>query len=159
MLPCLIAPGVGFGLCMVMGTHFVLTGTYGWSPFFASLVPFFLVSNLLLLNQFPDEQADRDVGRHHIIIAHGKEAGVRVYGLFIALTYVSIIAGVLLRQLPWTALLGLVTLAMAIPLYRGVTKRYDNIPKLIPHLGQNIVLTLATPILMAIGIFLEGALG
>jgi 1,4-dihydroxy-2-naphthoate octaprenyltransferase len=59
---CLIAPGLGFGPCMVMGTDFVLTGTYSWSSFIASLVPFFLVSDLLLLNQFPDVEADRTVG-------------------------------------------------------------------------------------------------
>src|SRR4030042_5732906 len=49
-LLCLIAPGIGFGPLMVMGTHFALTGHYSWTAFAASLVPFFLVSNLLLLN-------------------------------------------------------------------------------------------------------------
>ena len=29
---CLIAPGLGFGLLMVMGTHFSLTGGYSWPP-------------------------------------------------------------------------------------------------------------------------------
>ena len=53
---CLIAPGLGFGPLMVMGTHFALTGEYPWTAFVASLVPFFLVNDLLLLNQFPDGQ-------------------------------------------------------------------------------------------------------
>ncbi len=156
-LLCLVAPGFGFGLCMVMGTHFVLTGQYSWTAFFASLVPFFLVSNLLLLNQFPDANADKAVGRQHLIIAHGKEAAVRTYGLFILFTYLSIALGVVLSRLPWTALLGLLTVILAIPLYRGVTKRYESIPELIPHLGQNVILTLATPILVAVGIFLAGS--
>ena len=60
---CLIAPGMGFGPLMVIGTHFVLTGKYSWTAFIASLVPFFLVNNLLLLNQFPDVEADRSIGR------------------------------------------------------------------------------------------------
>jgi 1,4-dihydroxy-2-naphthoate octaprenyltransferase len=54
---CLVAPGFGFGPFMVMGTDFVLTGEYSWTAFIASLIPFFLVSNLLLLNQFPDVEA------------------------------------------------------------------------------------------------------
>ncbi|HMD90764.1 MAG TPA: prenyltransferase [Anaerolineaceae bacterium] len=58
-LLCLIAPGIGFGTCMILGTVYVLDGRYNWTAFFASLVPFFLVSNLLLLNQFPDVEADR----------------------------------------------------------------------------------------------------
>ncbi|HHJ06807.1 MAG TPA: prenyltransferase, partial [Anaerolineae bacterium] len=46
---CLIAPGLGFGILTVMGTNFVLTGQYSLTAFFAALVPFFLVNNLLLL--------------------------------------------------------------------------------------------------------------
>ena len=49
---CLVAPGLGFGPLMVMGTDFVLTGSYSWTSFMAFLVPFFLVSNLLLLTSF-----------------------------------------------------------------------------------------------------------
>jgi 1,4-dihydroxy-2-naphthoate octaprenyltransferase len=59
---CLIAPGLGFGPLMVMGTHFVLTGQYSWGVFLVSMLPFFLVNDLLLLNQFPDTDADRSVG-------------------------------------------------------------------------------------------------
>ena len=43
-LLCLIAPGLGFGTLMVMGTDFVLTGSYSWTSFVASLVPFEPVS-------------------------------------------------------------------------------------------------------------------
>src|SRR4030065_881284 len=71
-LLCLIAPGVGFGPLMVMGTHFALTGQYAWSALVASLIPFFLVSNLLLLNQFPDVEADKTVGRRHFPILSGR---------------------------------------------------------------------------------------
>jgi 1,4-dihydroxy-2-naphthoate octaprenyltransferase len=55
-LLCLVAPGLGFGPLMVMGTAFALTGTYTWTAFVASLVPFFLVSDLLLLNQSVEEE-------------------------------------------------------------------------------------------------------
>ncbi len=47
-LLCLVAPGMGFGSCIVMGTDVVLGGGYSWAAFVASLVPFFLVNNLLL---------------------------------------------------------------------------------------------------------------
>jgi 1,4-dihydroxy-2-naphthoate octaprenyltransferase len=70
-LLCLVAPGLGFGTLMVMGTDFVLTGSYSCTAFVASLVPFFLVSNLLLLNQFPDVEPDRSVGRRHLPITLG----------------------------------------------------------------------------------------
>ncbi len=153
-LICLVAPGLGFGPLMVMGTHFALTGTYNWPSFVASLVPFFLVSNLLLINQFPDVHADREVGRQHLPIAWGIPAAVRVYIAFLALTYLSIVGGVLLRQLPLFALLGLGTLLLAVPTARGAVQFAESIPDLIPHLGRNVIVVIATPVLMAIGIFI-----
>jgi 1,4-dihydroxy-2-naphthoate octaprenyltransferase len=35
-LLCLLSPGLGFGILMVMGTDFILTGNYSWAGFFAS---------------------------------------------------------------------------------------------------------------------------
>jgi 1,4-dihydroxy-2-naphthoate octaprenyltransferase len=60
---CLVAPGLGFGPVMILGTQVALTGHYSVAAAAASAVPFFLVNNLLLLNQFPDIEADRRVGR------------------------------------------------------------------------------------------------
>jgi len=87
---CLVAPGLGFGTCMVMGTDVVLGDGYSWTGFFASLVPFFLVSNLLLLNQFPDVEADRAGGRRHLVIAYGLRVGAVVYTLFHAGAFLSV---------------------------------------------------------------------
>lgn len=112
---CLIAPGLGFGTFMVMGTHFALTGEYSWVAFVASLVPFFLVSNLLLLNQFPDVEADQSVGRRHFPITLGKQQSGRIYLAFLLMTYLSICLGVALKYLPLASLIGLLTLVLAVP--------------------------------------------
>ena len=37
-LPCLVAPGLGFGTCMVMGADFVLGGGYSLAGFAASMM-------------------------------------------------------------------------------------------------------------------------
>ena len=80
-------------MLMVMGTHFSLTGTYSWTAFIAALVPTFLVSNLLLLNQFPDVDPDRSIGRRHFPIAIGCNHSSRLYGIFLILAYLSILVG------------------------------------------------------------------
>ena len=41
----------------------------------AALVPLFLVSDLLPVNQFPDRQADRWAGRNHPLLAPGIAPG------------------------------------------------------------------------------------
>ena len=153
-LLCLLAPGLGFGTLWVLGTSFALTGVYSWQAFLASLVPFFLVNNLLLLNQFPDVEADRNAGRRHYPIAIGRQASSYIYGLFVLLTYLSIIVGVILHYLPVTSLIGLGSLLFAVPAVRGAIRNANDIPKLIPALGMNVFLNLSTPLLMAIGLFI-----
>ena len=152
---CLLAPGLGFGTLMVVGTHFALTGEYSWIAFVASLVPFFLVSDLLLLNQFPDMKADKSVGRRHYPIIAGRKVSGFIYIIFLLGAYLSILLGVAFGLLPKFALLGLLTLVLAVPVIRSVLRYADDIPHLIPALGQNVLINLLTPVLVAVGLFIK----
>lgn len=151
---CLIAPGIGFGPCIVMGTEFVVTGVYSVAALTASFVPFFLVSNLLLLNQFPDLEPDASVGRRHLLILWGRKTGARVYAFFLAGTYVTIIAGYLAGLFPAASLISLATAVIAVQTARGALRHGGDIPALTPYLGKNVVLTLLTPLLLAVGLVL-----
>ncbi len=157
-LLCVLAPGLGFGPLMVVGTYFALTGRYSVTPAVASLVPGFLVSNLLLLNQFPDVEADRQGGRCHIPIAYGRRSGARTYAAFMAATFVSLALGVELKVLPLTALLGLATLPLAVKAVAGALRNCDDMPKLVPFLGMNVQVILLTTLLTGAGIWLGLAL-
>jgi 1,4-dihydroxy-2-naphthoate octaprenyltransferase len=95
-LLCLLAPGLGFGPCMVLGMYYVLQGFYDWTAVAASLIPGFLVSNLLLLNQFPDVETDRRAGRRHLPVVLGKSRSARVYSLLALTTYLWLILKLLL---------------------------------------------------------------
>jgi 1,4-dihydroxy-2-naphthoate octaprenyltransferase len=151
---CLLAPGLGFGVLMVMGTAFVLAGEYSWTAFVASLVPTFLVSDLLLLNQFPDVDADRRVGRRHYPIVLGRRKSSLIYALFLFLAYLSVPAGVILDLLPTAGLLGLLTSPLAVHTALGVYRHADDLDALIPYLGHNVLITVATPVLVAIGLLI-----
>jgi len=150
---CLIAPGLGFGTLMVMGTHLVLTGEYSWTGFVASLVPFFLVSDLLLLNQFPDVEPDQGVGRRHLPIVVGRQASSLIYGAFLLSAYLSIVFGVCLGYLPRLTLIGLATIIIALPTFVGVFRYAENTEKLMPYMGLNVIINIATPLLVATGLF------
>jgi 1,4-dihydroxy-2-naphthoate octaprenyltransferase len=152
---CLIAPGLGFGLLMVNGTHFALSGSYDLPALIASLVPSFLVSNLLLLNQFPDVDADRHIGRRHFPITAGLEASTRLYGIFLLMAYSSLAIGVALNILPVLCLIALLPAPLAYKSYRGVRQNTHNIPLLLPSMGLNVAVNLLTPFLLALGLFLD----
>ncbi len=150
-LLCLIAPGTGFGLFMVMGTYYALTGHFTDTALFAALPVFFLVNGLLLLNQFPDVEPDAAVGRRHLPITLGRRRAAQVFGALLAGAYLSLLAGVWLQALPRTTLLALLTLPLALSVWRGARQRAEQIPALVPVLGRNVALTMATPLLLGIG--------
>lgn len=152
---CLLAPGFGFGPLMVLSTCFALTGTYSWQAFVASLVPFFLVSDLLLLNQFPDLEADRSSGRRHYPILLGRTLSGYIYIAFLLAAYLVIALGVVFGFLPRFSLLGLLTLVLAVQVIRNLLANSDDVPALIPSLGQNVLINLLTPALLAVGFFVH----
>jgi 1,4-dihydroxy-2-naphthoate octaprenyltransferase len=139
---------------MVLGVYFTQTGQYALAPTLASLVPGFLVSNLLLLNQFPDAEADLTASRRHLPIALGKQTSARVYVALLAAAYLSLVLTVAFGVLPLTALLGLLTLPLGLKAAKGVLKHYDDTGSLIPFMGVNIQVTLLMPLLMGAGILL-----
>jgi len=152
---CLIAPGLGFGPLMVMGTHFVLTGRYDGVALLASLIPGFLVSNLLLLNQFPDVEADAAVNRRHIPIIFGRGPSARLYGVLAVAAYLVVVIACVLGYFPAWALISLITLPVALITVKGVIQNADQIDRLVPYLGKNVIYTLATPLLLGIGFMIS----
>jgi 1,4-dihydroxy-2-naphthoate octaprenyltransferase len=109
---------------------------------------------LLLLNQFPDVDADKSIGRNNFPIAIGRQASSVLYGILLLLAYVSVVVGVIVGLLPRFSLLALLTVIPAWKAYRGVYKNAENIPALIPSMRINVIINLTTPIMLAVGLFI-----
>jgi 1,4-dihydroxy-2-naphthoate octaprenyltransferase len=151
---CLLAPGIGFGFLMVVGTHFVLAGEYALSPWLVAVIPFFLVNNLLLLNQYPDIQADARVGRNHFPIAYGVDRSNMVYALFALATISAIVIYVLSGHLPVSSLIALLPMPLAFFSLYGAIKYGEAIRDFPQYLATNVAVTLLTPLLLAISIII-----
>jgi 1,4-dihydroxy-2-naphthoate octaprenyltransferase len=175
---CWISPGLGFGPLMIVGTYFVLTGTYSMTVLWTSLIPMLLANNLLLLNQFPDVEADKLVGRNHIPIAFGLVFSARLYGftalcamfVLIVLCYSSIIPMVSLAALV-ILLPSLLVYKKALSYSRSVSNKnakhqsepasaipskvdQEQLQGLLPYMGMNVAVTLLGPMLLGLCIVL-----
>lgn len=151
---CWFAPGLGFGLLMVLGTYFVLTGRYDIEVALASLIPFLLANNLLLLNQFPDELADRSIGRKHVVVTYGKPKALLLYTLTTLACMMVIVACIILNVLPLLTLIALIPLSLGILIAGQIKSHQYNMSECIPFLGANVAITLFTPILIASAVLL-----
>ena len=153
-LLCLVAPGAGFGIAMVVGTGYALGASDVPALWLAALVPFFLVNNLLLLNQFPDIEPDRAVGRHHFPIAYGTSSSTFVYALFAFATAATIGAGVIGGWFPIVSLLALLPLSLTIIAFIGAKKLATNIGSEPKYMAANVAATLLTPTALALSLLL-----
>jgi len=149
------APGVGLGVLPVLGAYFVHTGAYTLTAVIASIPSGILVHNLLLLNEFPDVEADREAGRKTLPITMGKAKAGVVYSVLTGIVYLWIIGGVVAGKMPPFSLLGLLTLPLAIKAIRGSMKHQD-MSKLVPAMANNVLVVLLTQLFMGIGYILAG---
>lgn len=149
----LVGPGLGFGL-MVLGTYVTQTGDYRVSSVLVSLVAGLLIANLLLINEFPDVEADRPAGRKHLPIILGRAKAAWIYCAIAVMAYAVIVVGVAIGSLPLWALLGLGTLPLGVKAMAGALKHHSDVPKLIPALGMNVMAVLLTPTMMSVGLII-----
>ena len=82
---CLVSPGIAFGPLMVMGTSVALTGEITPLSMLVSIVPGCLTDTLLLVNQYPDIEPDRRVGRRHLPIVYGRRTCALFYAVITGL--------------------------------------------------------------------------
>jgi len=147
------SPGVGMGALPILGMYFVQTGVYIFPAIIAAVPSGILVHNLLLLNGFPDIEADKKVGRKTLPITMGKAKAGIVYSVLTIVVYLWIIGGVVAGVMPAFTLIALLTLPFALKAIRGTLKHQD-MSRLVPAMANNLLVVLLTQLLLGIGYIL-----
>jgi len=147
--------GLGLGTLPILGLYFVQTGEYTITAAIAAVPSGILVHNLLLLNEFPDVEADKTVKRHTLPIVTGKKIAAIVFSFLTVFTYLWIIGAVSTGYMPSFTLLGLLTLPLGFKTISGSFK-FDDMGKLIPAMANNVLVVLLTQLLMGVGFILAG---
>lgn len=143
--------GLGLGTLPVVGTYYLLTGRIDGVAWLSAVPAGLLTYNLLLLNEFPDAEADAAGGRRHMVVLLGKRKAAWLYTCVEIAVYVTVIAGVVAGWLtPW-ALLSLGAVFFALKAIRGALTEYDSFEGLIPAQAANVAAVLATNALLAVG--------
>jgi 1,4-dihydroxy-2-naphthoate octaprenyltransferase len=144
-----IAAGLGLGLLPVMGAAVVQGGHYPAAAAAAGIPAFLMTFNLLLLNEFPDETADRTGGRRNLVLLLGRRGAAMVYAAAAILTPVSIAAGVATGVLPVFSLIALLPSVLLVAPLRWAFGGTDK-PVPINALGANVAWNLLTNLAMAV---------
>ena len=146
-----IAAGLGLGALPVIGAALVQDGFLPQAAIAASLPAFFMTFNLLLLNEFPDEEADRKGGRRNLVLLFGRRSAAVIYAAAGVLTPTIIVVSVALRVLPpLTLVAALPSVLLAKPIGWAVKDPLGPVP--LPALGANVMWNLSTNTLLAVAI-------
>lgn len=150
--------GLNFGPLCVLGTYYVLTQKISFEPIYASIPVGILIATVLFINEFPDYNADKQVEKRHLVVRLGRKKAVEGYALLFSVTYICILAGVVLRILPIYSLIALATIPYAKKAVEIAKKYYEDTLNLIPAMALTIKIHLLTGLLLSISYILEGVL-
>jgi len=143
--------GLNFGVLMTLGAYYVQARSFSWAALLASFPVALLIAAVLYINQFQDYQADKQVGKTHLVVRLGRKKATIGYVVIMLATYLSILAGVISKILtPWT-LLALLTLPMAMKGIMVARANYDKSKELTPANVATVLVHLLTGILLTGG--------
>lgn len=146
-----IFAGLGLGLLPVVGTALVQEGQIGPAAWAAGVPAFCMTFNLLLLNEFPDEEADRQGGRRNLVLMFGRKAAALIYAVVAIGSTLSIVVGVLLKALPPIAVVAILPFRFSVPAVQwAFTRSSDAVP--IPALAGNVYWNLGTNFVLALAL-------
>ncbi|MEE3161555.1 MAG: prenyltransferase [Pseudomonadota bacterium] len=152
---CLFAPGLGFGVLMVVGTAIVAGLEQPVCVAFGAAVVFLMVNNLLLANQFPDIEADKAHGREHLLIRYGVSAGIRAFNIMTFSVAGLIVMAAMSGVWPQWVLLALIPWALTLKTLTALNQERENIAAAPDALGMNVMATLLTPVVLALALLLS----
>lgn len=152
---CLIAPGVGFGPVLVLGSSIAIGGVANAASIWLAVLMGVLVSGLLLANQQPDATVDALFGRRHLAIACGAGVARRVLGALWLSAPLILLLAVTIQGLPLVSLVALPALLLAVRNAWQLWKLDISDPLPSRLLASNVLVCLVSPLLLLIALACE----
>ena len=130
-------------MLVVVGADYVQRSHFFFMPWVVALSFGCLISNILLINGFPDAQADALVGKRTLVVRMGPRLAAYLYLWHAVLSYAWLVWGVWAFIHPAPVLWGLVSMPLSLSAFVLLFK-YHNKPE---RLTSAIVLTIAAAML------------
>ena len=150
-----LAITLAFGPLITLGMGFVLTQQLSAETFLLGLPLGLLTANILLINQFPDAEADATTGKNHLVVTYGKEASTWIY--------LAILTGALISSMfIWNMLMpdnyaflsvSIASYAAGLAIWRKIRQDYRS-RRLVKQNVNTIMLSALTGLAMAGAIWL-----
>lgn len=104
---------VNFGPVIGLGAYYVQAGRFDAEPLFISLVLGFMMWSMIIINEIPDFEDDRDAGKMNLVARFGRKTGAGLYILGLLAAYAVLLASIVAGIVPVYELLGFASLPWA----------------------------------------------
>jgi 1,4-dihydroxy-2-naphthoate octaprenyltransferase len=145
---------LNFGPLATAGTIYALTGSLSLADFLIGVPIGLLTTAILWINQFPDEDSDRETGKINLVVMLGKRRARWGYLLLLGVAFGLLLYWLAAGWLPLTVLLILASLPLAIYAGRIAIRDYDQ-RSLIRANAATIQLHLAFGLLLVVGLLVS----
>lgn len=150
--------GLCFGPLVALGSFYVQTETLLLNAFLVSLPVGILIALVLYINEFPDYEADKKVGKKTLVVLLGKRRAAKIYIILLYSTYLYILITYFLKIYPSWSLTSLITLPLAFKTTKITIKNYDKLYKTPQANATTIMLHLFIGLILAGSFLLAGLL-
>jgi 1,4-dihydroxy-2-naphthoate octaprenyltransferase len=146
--------GLNFGPLATAGTIYALTGSLSLADFLIGIPIGLLTTAILWINQFPDEDSDRETGKINLVVMLGKRRARWGYLLLLGVAFGLLLYWLAAGWLPLTVLLILVSVPLAVSAGRIAVREYDQ-RSLIRANAATIQLHLVFGLLLVVGLLVS----
>jgi 1,4-dihydroxy-2-naphthoate polyprenyltransferase len=127
-----VAMLVCFGPVIGLGAFFVQAQALTLEVFLATLPMGIMLFSMIVINEIPDFEEDKQAGKLTLVAKFGKLAGVKLYLASWICTYSAIVGAVILRAIPVFALIALISLPLVYSSFRILHANVENPAGLAP---------------------------
>lgn len=147
--------GLSFGPLLVLGSYYVQAQKLALEPIIVSMPVGLLVMAILWINEFPDYNADRSVGKRTLVVRVGRKLAADLYLSIMVAAYAWSVAMVALGLMPVFSLTVLLTLPLAVQAIKVARKHHETSRLMITANVTTIKIQLSFGILMIVSYILN----
>jgi len=148
-----------FGPLVSLGGYYAVAGHMTLASFVIGIPHAFLITNVLWINEFPDYEADKSVGKYNLVVRMGPEMARYLYCLMMAFSFMSVIFLIPIFHISFLIILAFISFPLAFKAMRITWKEYNSYEKLIPAQALTVATVMAQGLLISLGLIISRLIG
>jgi len=141
-----------FGPLVTLGAYYAMSGLLSLDAFVMGIPQGFLITGVIWINEFPDYDADKSVGKNNLVVRIGPEMARYLYCFIMTMSFMSIIFIVAIMHISFLIMLAFISFPMTFKAMKIAWKEYLSYEKIIPAQALTVQTVLAQGLLISAGL-------